>query len=47
MTISVFKETIGTVIGYCNGDYPNICRVKLWKNKIINIFDFNLKEYKS
>lgn len=43
---SKFKEAIGTVIGYCNGDYPNICRVKLWKNKIINIFDYNLKEYK-
>ena len=44
---SKFKEAIDTVIGYCNGDYPNICRVKLWKNKIINVFDFNLKEYKS
>ena len=43
---SKFKEAIGTVIGYCNGDYPNICRVKLWRNKIINIFDYNLKEYK-
>lgn len=41
---SKFKEAIGTVVGYCNGDYPNICRIKLWKNKIINIFDYNLKE---
>ena len=43
---SKFKEAIGTVVGYCNGNYPNICRIKLWKNKIINIFDYNLKEIK-
>lgn len=39
---SKYKEAIGTVVGYCQGDYPNICRVKLWKNKIIQIFDYNL-----
>ena len=39
---SKYKEAIGTVVGYCQGDYPNICQVKLWKNKIIQIFDYNL-----
>ena len=39
---SKFKEAIGTVVDYCHGDYPDICRVKLWRNKIIQIFDYNL-----
>ena len=39
------KEAIGIVVGYCNGKYKNICRVKLWKNKIIQIFDYNLVKY--
>ena len=39
---SKFKEVIGTVVSYCHGDYPNICRVKLWRNKTIQIFDYNL-----
>ena len=42
---SRYKEAIGIVVGYCNGNYKNICRVKLWKNKIIQIFDYNLVKY--
>lgn len=42
---SKYKEAIGTVLGYCNGTYGNICRVKLWKNKTIQIFDYNLIKY--
>ncbi len=42
---SRYKEAIGTVVGYCNGTYKNICRVKLWKNKTIQIFDYNLVKY--
>lgn len=41
---SKFNGAIGTVVGYCNGEYANICRVQLWKNKIINIYDYNLKK---
>lgn len=43
---SKYKEAIGIVVGYCNGAYGDICRVKLWKNKIIQIFDYNLVKYK-
>ena len=39
---SKFKEAIGTVIGYCNGDYPNICRVKLFNEQM----DKTVKEAK-
>ena len=42
---SKYKEAIGTVVGYCNGTYKDISRVKLWKNKIIQIFDYNLAKY--
>lgn len=42
---SKYKEAIGTVIGYCDGRYKDICRVKLWKNKVINIFDSNIVRY--
>lgn len=42
---SKYKEAIGTVLRYCNGTYGNICRVKLWKNKTIQIFDYNLVKY--
>lgn len=44
---SKYKEAIGIVVGYCNGTYKDICRVKLWKNKIIQIFDYNLVKYES
>lgn len=43
--VSKYKEAIGTVVGYCNGRYKDICKVKLWKNKIIQIFDYNLVKY--
>lgn len=43
--VSKYKEAIGIVVGYCNGTYRDICRVKLWKNKIIQIFDYNLVKY--
>lgn len=39
---SRYKEAIGIVVGYCDGEYKNMCRVKLWKNKVIKIFDYNL-----
>ena len=39
---SKFKEAIGTITGYCHGDNRDICRVKLWRNKIIQIYDYNL-----
>lgn len=42
---SKYKEAIGVVVGYCNGTYKDICKVKLWKNKIIKIFDYNLVRY--
>ena len=42
---SKYKEAIGIVVGYCNGTYKDICKVKLWKNKIIKIFDYNLVRY--
>ena len=41
---SKYKEAICIVDGYCNGRYSDICRVKLWKNKIIQIFDYNLEK---
>ncbi len=40
---SKYKEAIGIVDNYCNGRYPDICRVKLWRNKIIQICDYNLE----
>ena len=42
---SKYKEAIGIVVGYCDGTYKDICKVKLWKNKIIKIFDYNLVRY--
>lgn len=42
---SKHKGAIGIVIGYCDGRYKDICRVKLWKNKVINIFDSNIVIY--
>lgn len=39
---SKYKEAFGIVEGYCHGQYPDICRVKLWRNKTIQIFDYNL-----
>lgn len=42
---SKYKEAIGVVDSYCNGHYRNICRVKLWRNKTIQIFDRNLEAF--
>ena len=42
---SKYKEAIGVVERYCNGDYRDICRVKLWRNKTIQIFDRNLEAF--
>ncbi len=39
---SKYKDAIGIVQGYCKGQYTTICKVKLWHNKIIKIFDENL-----
>lgn len=33
----------GIVVGYCNGMYPNIVRVRLDKKKIIHIYDHNVE----
>ena len=43
--VSKYKNAIGTIVGYCNGRYKNICKVEIWKNKVINIFDYNLIKY--
>lgn len=40
---SKYKDAIGIVERYCCGHYPDICRVKLWKNHSIQIFDKNLE----
>lgn len=40
---SKYKEAIGIVDRYCNGQYRDICRVKLWRNHIIQVFDCNLE----
>ena len=42
---SKYKEVIGIVESYCNGYYTDICRVKLWRNKTIQIFDYNLEAF--
>ena len=42
---SKYKEAIGVVERYCNGQYPDICRVKLWRNHTIQIFDRNLEAF--
>ena len=42
---SKYKEAIGVVEGYCNGRNPDICRVKLWRNHTIKIFDRNLEAF--
>lgn len=42
---SKYKDAIGIVERYCNGHYRDICRVKLWKNFTIQIFDRNLETY--
>lgn len=39
---SKYKEAIGIFEGYCHGHYPDICRVKLWRNRTIQIFDYNI-----
>lgn len=39
---SKFKGEYGTVVGYCHGKYPPICRVKLDGKGIINICDYSL-----
>lgn len=42
---SKYKEAIGIVERYCHGTYLNICRVKLWKNHSIQIFDYNIETF--
>ena len=42
---SKYKEAIGVIEGYCHGHYRDICRVKLWRNKTIQIFDRNLEAF--
>ena len=42
---SRYKEAIGIVERYCRGRNPDICRIKLWKNHTIQIFDRNLESY--
>ncbi len=42
---SKYKDAIGIVERYCNGDYHDICRVKLWRNHTIQIFDRNLEAF--
>jgi hypothetical protein len=42
---SKYKDAIGTVERYCNGHYRDICRVKLWRSKTIQIFDRNLEPF--
>jgi hypothetical protein len=42
---SKYKEAIGIVERYCNGHYRDICRVKLWRNHAIQIFDRNLEAF--
>ena len=40
---SKYKDAIGIVEKYCNGHYRDICRVKLWRDHTIQIFDRNLE----
>ena len=42
---SKYKDAIGVVERYCHGTYPNICRVRLWKNHSIQIFDDNIEAF--
>lgn len=42
---SKYKDAIGVVERYCHGHYPNICRVRLWKNHSIQIFDYNIETF--
>ena len=42
---SKYKEAIGVVEKYCNGHNPDICRVKLWRNYTIQIFDYNFEAF--
>ena len=42
---SKYKEAIGIVERYCHGTYSNICRVKLWKNHSIQIYDYNIEAF--
>jgi hypothetical protein len=42
---SKYKEAIGIVESYCHGRNPDICRVKLWRNHTIQIFDRNLEAF--
>lgn len=39
---SKYKGAIGTIQGYCNGRYKNICRVAISDKCTINIFDDGL-----
>lgn len=42
---SKYKDAIGIIERYCNGRSPNVCRVKLWKNCTIQIYDWNLETF--
>lgn len=42
---SKYKEAIGIVENYCHGRNPDICRVRLWRNHTIQIFDRNLEVF--
>lgn len=42
---SKYKEAIGIVERYCHGRNPDICRIKLWRNYTIQIFDYNLEAF--
>ena len=44
---SKYKDAIGIVQGYCKGQYTTVCKIKLWRNKIIKIFDWNLLPVKN
>lgn len=44
---SKYKEAVGIIERYCNGRNPDICRVKLWKNHFIQIFDRNLEIFEA
>lgn len=42
---SKYKGAVGVITGYCCGQYPNICRVRLWHNKTVHIFDYSLEAF--
>lgn len=41
---SKYKEAIGIFENYCKGSHLEICRVRLWQNKVIQICDYNLEK---